>query len=222
MKICKYFPSLALPIFLMAGCSAFNTISDDYVLDAKSSKGLIVVSFSQLGTPGVNTYLSLRPVDGTLGNEISIVDQAVRLDWRGPCDDFPRKDWLLKNLKQFRWAEKASECRGRLVALELEAGRYEVYEWRGEGSGEFTYYMGFDEFTLRPKKVSIRFRVKAGEALYLGNILFYLQTDGISFSGAEIIRDMSERDLELFHKRHPRVPPEKVSTEKAIVVRPTS
>ncbi len=100
------------------------------------------------------------------------------------------------NLPMFRKIP-ADKPYGRVVIIELPEGEYEFYSWWGSnGKG-----------IMRPKEeFSLRFKVIAGKAVYLGNLHFWFQGHQWKMK----VTDMRERDLPLLYQKNPSITPDLV------------
>ncbi|MBU2708747.1 hypothetical protein KCM76_22330 [Zooshikella marina] len=162
----KYLCVLSL---LLTSCVAVN-VPLNYDLNTKPNYGLAVFSVSSNGHIGNysiflhgKSYASERVTD-----ELSLWTNDNPLDWSNPY------------------------YIGRLVALELPAGNYELW----------SFYQYAYNYTLRGD-FSVPFEVKANKAVYFGdlNILF----DRHNSKYTVRIIDNSKRDLPLFFKRYKNI-----------------
>jgi hypothetical protein len=125
-------------------------------------------------------------------------------------DDFPsgRADVYYRkiDLSLYGTMFKQTFLRGKLVAVELPAGDYEVYDWSFRDS----------DWRITPvAPFSVRFHVTAGKAIYLGSYNFQRTFGGTSNRGMQdraesdrvevIATDESERDLEFLSTQYPQL-----------------
>lgn len=93
---------------------------------------------------------------------------------------------LWTNLNPLDW--KAP--RGRLVAVELPEGAYEVFSWETYGIGA-------------GRQFSIPFKIVAGRASYIGNVYIEILTEENIFR--VVVSDESKRDLALMLQRYTNI-----------------
>ena len=92
---------------------------------------------------------------------------------------------------------------GRLAALRLPAGDYELYDWKLVVPNQY----GGNEFS--PKRAfGYRFKVEAGRAVYLGNVDLRM-TEQDTYNIA--VENKAKRDLALLAKKAPSVSAEDVT-----------
>jgi len=92
---------------------------------------------------------------------------------------------------------------GRLAVIELRAGEYEFYSWHGESGGAPG---GFTMSARARQDFSKRFTVRAGRAVYLGNIHFAVRGGSFRMS----VADRQDWDLPLLRSKHPNIANDKV------------
>jgi len=95
------------------------------------------------------------------------------------------------------------DLQGRIFVLELPAGKHQIDQWAIE-QGKLSF--------LYPKQPPppLEFKVAAGEIHYLGN--FHMQMEAgknwvgmtIPVAGYPTIKDMNERDVDMFRERYPQ------------------
>ena len=79
---------------------------------------------------------------------------------------------------------------GKLAAIALEAGTYEIYKF--SGISKYSAFVSDDEF-------SIKFKVTEEKITYLGYAHFIVGNKDFHFG----VSDMRERDLDLFRGKYP-------------------
>jgi hypothetical protein len=180
-----------LLVSILSACA--TNVGGGYSLDPGRSTGLAVVSLTASGLPTrFNLFVNLRGMDTAYKRSIPVTDFFTTVDWRCP---------------RVGTATEAEPC-GRLAVIELRQGEYEFYAWEG-GTGA----PGVRGTVRSKEEFSKRFRVLAGQAVYIGNIHFaitppqFLTDQG---TGTMKISDLRVRDLPLLHEKHPRVTPDRV------------
>jgi hypothetical protein len=167
----------------LAGCAPLrqNNISGDVLPENAAGNGVIVGSVS---APPVYfheaAYFYFRRDNNNVGQEgvmTSAIPDSFITPWLPECD-----------------ADGLGDQCGRLFALELPAGRYEIYRSR------------FDRSVVNWEK-PVFFEVLAGTVSYIGNIhVSYCEGMPVKTRGAILgadiaITDQSERDLSLLRAR---------------------
>lgn len=190
---------LVLPWWL-AGCPA-PELRPDAELSTEDGKGALVFSLSRSGVRDFDIQLTLSGVDAFYHRVIVLRNFSDTLDWPGAPGRGPTPD---------------TEPQGRLVALVLPAGAYEVNRWSGQvGFGGFNG----DGYEMYDSDLSIRLTVRPGEVVYAGRIHFALpqEPDFLASLGASYYRIESpqsrEADRRVFETRYPRLA-KRIFTEK--------
>lgn len=183
-----------LPVFAvvlaLAGCSGLGNVRDDFDLNkaGAAGQGLVIGTFTTDSPyPYFTVYTTMRiiatPNPRTLDLTEIVAESGCNLKSSG---ESPFKDYC-----------------GRLVALKLPAGDYQIF-WFKSDMG--SVIMGPREF----KPVS--FTVKAGRATYIGNIHMTLDTTDETFFGKPIVpggwpevKDARERDIPLLQQAVPAI-----------------
>jgi len=198
----------------LAGCAAAPDLPATYVLDAGQPEGLAIVSATLTGRPldRVSAFtFRLREI-APVGEEFAVVrpHYASLRQWTfatqsGSLDKRLTRQIVVKG--PYATGEldisNGGLTVGRLVALRLLPGDYEIHSWelRESGlSGEVDY--------SPPSNFSYRFTIRPGTVNYIGRLNLYMgprNTQRVS------LQDMRHEDLPLFGKKFPLVPIEAVS-----------
>ena len=180
---------LALPLWL-AGCPA-PELPPDAELSTENGKGILVFSLSRSGVRDFDIVLDIRGVDAFYHRVIVLRNFSDTLDWPGAPGRGPTPD---------------TEPQGRLVALVLPAGAYEVNRWSGQVN--FSGFNG-DGYEMYDSDLSIRLTVRQGEVVYAGGIHFALpqEPDFLASLGPSYYRIESPQrravDRKVFEARYP-------------------
>ncbi|HNB05698.1 MAG TPA: hypothetical protein PKV97_07190 [Thauera aminoaromatica] len=202
-------------LFALAGCASVSDLPRDYTPGAANSEGLAVVSLT----------LSGKDLGSVASFEYRVRDAAAQFDAdvrRRPYFDSAKQQarWLLDRDAQGPTAARmrvivkdqasaepldvveAGKAIGRLAAMRLPPGDYELYAWKVVEPNRY----GGNEFT--PKRVfSYPFKVEAGRATYLGNLdLRMSEQDTYKLS----VDDKAARDLALLSKKLPALRAEQI------------
>ena len=162
--------AMLLMAFIASGCATFNA-SSSYAPEASPNKGLVVFSFTaseEIQNFGLQ-YESAGTGSSQRG-DVTFHTIQDPLDWTTP--------------------EK-----GRLVVMELPAGRYEFYRF-------------IAPLRWMSERFSVPFFATPGKVVYFGN----LHVDVGGFRGSIRIDNMASRDLPLLMSRYPRIKPGDITT----------
>jgi len=172
----KFGLSILLSIAFM-GCGARN-VGKAYSLDETKGKGVAVVSLTRSGYRASSLFVHLRGVDNDYRKQVPVTDLFASSDFgMGPLfGDIP-----------------ADKPCGRLAVIELPQGEYEFYSFGGSNIWATTEF-------------SMRFKVIAGQAVYLGNMHLSLQPRRYNIKTS----DMCDRDLPLLYQKCPNIAPDAV------------
>ncbi len=169
-----------LALFILAGCAAKNVDQS--------------INTSQLTETGL-VYASLSTSDEYLYGPIA----TFRLKQGGIIKSREEDNPLLGTLKP----SELQDDYGRLVVLELPAGKNSLNHW--------VVTHGTTQYFSKEDVPEMVFTVEPGKAVYLGNLHIHTSL-GKNFIGHQIIvdllpeiRDRSQRDLEMFRARYPNV-----------------
>lgn len=199
---------LSTLILTLSGCGTVSDLPPGYALGAQDTEGLAIVSLTLSGKD--------------LG-QVSNFAYRVREAAVEPGDDVRRSPYFYSARQHARWLQdkdaqgpaatrvklivkdqalaepldvvESGRAIGRLAALRLPAGDYELYDWKLVVPNQY----GGDEFGPR-RSMAYRFRIEAGRATYLGNVDLRVtdqDTYRITFE------DKAKRDLALIAKRLP-------------------
>ncbi len=165
---------LLLSLGLVACSSIPSNVPADYQVQAGDDKGLVVMSLTYSGTCGFSHFLRMHAQGRHVGLLIPFDGHA---DWTAGDDVCP--------IAKERYT-------GRLVVLELPAGRYDI-----DGYFSLTLKRKFYPDENPPITVTVR----AGQAVYVGNFHVHIgDTHYVRLTG-----EQTNRDLELLQKRYPRI-----------------
>jgi hypothetical protein len=182
-----------LPLLLQFGCGVTKS-SSGYPPGEGKGLGFAVVSLSRTGLPSrFNMLVNLRGLDNDYKQSFPVTDLFAPAEW---------------GCSLLRTALDHSPC-GLVAVIELQQGEYEFYSWEGKiggGAGEITLHL------RSTAEFSKRFRITAGQTVYLGNIHFAVSRPGIetlAFGGNEPYRmtvtDLRQRDLPVLYQKNPKL-----------------
>lgn len=192
---------------LLMGGYAGRSVAGDSPEEAKG-KGYVIVSLTRSGLRGPyvieielrgrgSSYMSTQRVAGGL---------LASSDW--PCP-------------MFAPVPENQPC-GRLAVLELPEGEYELHSWHGT----LTRAPPLQPIHVQAReKFSKRFKVAAGQAVYIGNVHIRVIeecADGtLNIAGSRVsysvdVNDMQDRDLALLYRKDAKFAPGKVETRLAL------
>jgi len=93
------------------------------------------------------------------------------------------------------WKKHTEECpssvdnyNGRLIAIDLPEGAYDIYELTG---------ISFNSQTSSQKDMVMRFNVRNNEVQYLGNVHFHINTKNFSYG----VKNSKDRDFRTFKNK---------------------
>lgn len=166
---------------LLAGCAS-RTLPEQYTLNPKGDKGLVVVSLSYAGTMGLyNLYV--RSVDGSV-RERFVVGQPSYVP-------IPQK---------FDINEGA--FRGDVYSTELPVGAYTVERWNVDTYSSHVSANTPIPFTVEPGKVTYLGRFE----------FVPTDTNGVVIYGAKAsVKDRSEQDMAIVASRTPSLKNEPIA-----------
>jgi hypothetical protein len=200
MSIRRSFPKFILVLAVIgvtasiSGCVTTSPRADSQNASVSVDKGLVFVRVSIEGLKYADGLTVLaRPTGGG--------DTTKFRGWSVSSDGY--------------WSTYYDEAeKGELVAMPLPPGEYEFFSIAASAGG-----MGGVRVFNSTKDFSYRFRVQAGEYVYLGNLLTRVKADsGVTPSAGSktvvgiehITRDTRARDLKEIEKRFPGVAPDKI------------
>ncbi len=170
MKIIWFF--LASCIFLSSCAVPKNNIPNNYQLS--DGAGVILLSLTASGECGFAYFTEIRAIHDQTNYSIGMQDFGHERDWKKKNDECP---------------SKSDNFFGKLVAVEMPAGEYEIYQLEGMGKYRKVY---------AKKDFSVKFKVKANKVNYLGNVHLHA-TKKLLFYGAQ---DLRKRDIALFQEKY--------------------
>lgn len=196
------------PIALI-GCSIQN-IPNDYVLEDKSPNGVAVFSLTYSGDCVVRAGIQLGGEDARL-IRLRMSEQDL-LDWGKWCED---SGWT------FPKGSYQTEI-GRLVAVELPAGRHEFRQTVVNNALSGHYSMPFSVFAgkvtyLGNIDIQAEWRKRTGgdiaAGIIVGAVFGFYGAGGSRVEIKSTVRDMRERDLALLIKKFPNLQKEQLVVE---------
>ncbi|MGD8570736.1 MAG: hypothetical protein PVJ39_21800 [Gammaproteobacteria bacterium] len=160
----------------ITGCSfSVGNIPTEYTLNPK--KGVVVISLTSSGECGYALFVDIRRIDKTHEKTIGLQDVVEQRDWKR---------------KNNECASDLNDYSGKLVAIDLEPGVYEIYQFSG-----LNKYHAFSSVY----ELSIKFKVTENEVTHIGNAHFVVSKREYDF----IVSDKRQRDLPLFVKKYPNI-----------------
>jgi hypothetical protein len=146
---------------------------------ANAATGMLATSVTVSGyTPGSLWLQLVRAGDSAVLHSIPVNVDNFGLDWNPGTDGTGRA------------------FRGRLAAIELPAGRYEVGRWVMTVANRAAY--------MSNARIGTKFSVRAGEVVYLGNIHLDIQNSAsASLPWRVDVNDQRKRDLALLGQKYP-------------------
>lgn len=190
----------------LAGCAGMPDLPPNYTLAAEQDEGLAIVSFTLSGKP-LNHMLSfeyrLRAVAplhedvATVTPRFGSVTQHLRWASQGHEQKTFARNVVVKGTASSEPLDilDSSQAVGRLIALRLPVGEYEIYDWKImelSATGEIEYSPG--------QSFSYRFRVNPGEKTYLGRLQLSLNDRNVQ---KLTVGDHRVSDLGIFKHKYP-------------------
>lgn len=205
-------------IFALSGCASVSDLPPGYAPSAQDAEGLAVFSLTLSGKDlsRVSSFeYRVRKATSASGKEVErrpYFDSALQHarwvvddDAQGPAAK--RIKLIVKSPALAEPLDVIESGRpvGRVAALRLPAGDYELYDWKIRVPNQY----GGDEFG--PKRaMTYRFRIEAGRVAYLGNVdLRMIEQDMYNIT----VENRAKRDLALLARKLP-------VTSEDILVRP--
>lgn len=166
---------------LLAACGSIGTanVAPGYT---PGPNGLLLVSLSASGYLPGTLWMQVVPASDVarVAASIPVNDAAYGIDW--PAGD----------------PAVANGGLGRLAAIELSPGEYELRRW--------VINVGNSEAYTSRRPLGYRFRIEAGKATYLGGVHLDIQRSAARSLPAQVrLEDRRERDLALLRQRYPGV-----------------
>lgn len=153
-------------VLWLAACTKITDVRTDYSLSGQSGNGLVAMSLTH--TLQHATIVYQNKDGGSIGGGVFATGIFHNpFDWENP--------------------------KGRLVVMELPAGKYEMYRWQAF-HGNITY---------TSKDFSMPFVVEEGRVNYIGN--FFINIDESAGKSRFERYDMSKRDIPLLLQRYKNI-----------------
>lgn len=180
-KVIKLIFSGALAIIFLVSCTySVKNVPASYKFNG--SAGLAVASLTisdecaQGKGHGYAYFTEIREINTMLTYSIAMQGFGSERDW-----EREEKDCSTDRGNYY----------GRLVAIELPAGEYEIYQIEGITEHRKTY--GKNE-------ISVTFVVEPNRVNYIGNMHYHIAKKKIIYD----VEDMSDRDMPYFYKKYPK------------------
>lgn len=202
-------------IAALSGCATVSDLPPGYALGPEEAEGLAVVSLTLSGKDLSRVSSFEYRIRKARGESFEEMEQSphfasARQHARWLVDDAaqgPAAKRVKLIVKDPALAEppdvvESGRTVGRVAALRLPAGDYELYDWKVVVPNQY----GGDEFS--PKRaMAYRFRIEAGRVSYLGNVdLRMTEQDMYDIT----VENRAKRDLALLAKKLPSVTSEDV------------
>lgn len=195
---------------VLAGCASTPDLPKDHALDATRSEGLLIASMTLSGKPlsrfnGLEFNIRQLPLREdemvTKTPRFSSANQHARWAATGGESRSEKTAWkaIVKDINATEPLDIVEDNKpsGRLVALRLPAGEYEIYSWKA------VERTSFGEMEYRPKKTfSHRFTVNPGVATYFGRLQLQLGDGDLQ---RLVIADQKNADLVAFKSKYPKI-----------------
>jgi len=168
-KICLW---ITCCLFLSSCATPYSNIPTNYQL--KGNVGVILLSLTASGECGFAYFAEIREIFNKSSYSIGMQDFGYERDWikrNKECPSHPDNYF------------------GKLVAIELPVGTYELYQLEGMSR----YKKVFAE-----KDMSVKFIVKANKINYLGNMHFHVNKKSFIYG----VQNFSQRDIRLFQSKY--------------------
>lgn len=212
----KRFLLLIMLVLTLSACGTVSDLPPGYRLGTQDTEGLAIVSLTLSGKDidRVSSFAyRVRETTGEAREEarrrpyFDSARQHARWlqdkDAQGPAAMRPKLIVKDQALAEPLDIVEAGRPIGRVAALRLPAGDYELYDWKLVVPNQY----GGNEFG--PKRAfGYRFTIEAGRATYLGNVDLRMteqDTYGIT------VENKAERDLALLEKKLPSMRAEDVT-----------
>lgn len=200
----------------LSGCGTVSDLPPGYTLAAQNAEGLAIVSLTLSGKDlGQVERFEYRVREASTGD---VYDDVTRRPYFHSARQHAR--WLQDKeaqgpaatrmrliVKDQALAEpldivESGRAIGRVAALRLPAGDYELYDWKLVVPNQY----GGNEFG--PKRAfGYRFKIEAGRATYLGNVDLRM-TEQDTYKVA--VENKAGRDLAMLAKKMPSIRAEDV------------
>jgi hypothetical protein len=172
VKIVRIIVGTAFCFLLISCADQIENISNDYKFNMKS--GVILLSLTASGECGYSYFTEIREI-------ISKKSYSIGMQ------DFGRqRDWIKSNAE---CPSKIDNYFGKLVAIELPIGNYEIYQFEGIS----TYSKIFAK-----NNMSVKFTVEPNKVNYLGNMHYHMKKKIFFYN----VNNLNQRDISLFRKKY--------------------
>ena len=168
----KIYLSVIYCLFLSSCAIQYTDISTNYQL--KNGVGVILLSQTASGECGFAYFTGIRETSNKSVYSVGMQDFGHERDWVKKNNECP---------------SKPDSYFGKLVAIELPIGNYEIYQLEGISKYVKVY---------TKNDISVKFTVEANKINYLGNIHFHVKKKNFIYS----VQDLSQRDLPLFLNKY--------------------
>lgn len=159
-------------LFLLSCATPISNIQANYKLN--DNTGVILLSLTASGVCGFTYFTEIREINSKSTYSIGMQDFGYERDWIKKNNECP---------------SKPDNYFGKLVAVDLPAGTYEIYQLDG---------MSRYRKVLAKSDISVKFTVKANKINYLGNIHFHVNKKNFIYG----TQDLSQRDIPLFQSKY--------------------
>ena len=161
-------------VLLLYGCAGGpGNIKPNHTLSPND--GVVVFSFTGSGKCGYALFIKIRRIDGQADYSIGMQDMFEERDWERKTDSCKAD---------------SSDFSGKLKAISLAEGEYEIYRISG---------ISRRHAVESTDKMSIRFTATGNKVTYIGNIHFIINDESYDY----IFSDKSDWDLTLFQQKYP-------------------
>ncbi len=187
-KVIKLIISGALAIFLVSCTYSVKNVPASYKLNDKA--GLAVTSLTisdecaQGKGHGYAYFTEIRELNTRLTYSIAMQGFGSERDWVREEKDC---------------STDRGNYYGRLIAIELPAGAYEIYRIEGITEHRKTYSKNV---------ISVTFVVEPDKVNYIGNMHYHMSRKKIIYD----VKDMFDRDIDYFHEKYPKLNEREVVT----------
>jgi hypothetical protein len=190
----------------VAGCASAPDLPAKYALNADRPEGLAIASLTLAGKPMENISAfeyRLREVSPrgstfaiTKNHYGSPLQHARSLQAIDESRPFSRTIVVKGiNTPEPLDIKDGGQVQGRLAVVRLPPGEYELYSWRVREPNRY----GESEYAP-PNNFSYRFRIRAGEATYIGRLNLYVgERNAVRIA----VEDRHQEDLKVLELKHP-------------------
>ena len=186
----KIFRALLILLFA-SSCASVGTVSDDYSASRLAGDSLLVLSVTNRNAGyfnGVNQFPPNLKIRNTDTGDSFTLKGLVGTAWDRHLEN--EKGWTI----------------GRVIAMELPPGNYQVYDWEAVKAPLHVYGESVD-------KPEIVFELFPGQATYIGNIDLYINPDTEKY--LLNVYDERERDFKEVRAKWPSLDVEKIEISLA-------